>query len=404
MKQVAVIGGGASGMAAALAAAESGAAVTLLERQARLGRKLAVTGNGRCNLSNEFCGEGCYHGAPGTFLRPALAACGVEETLRRFREMGLVTVTEPNGRVYPLSDTAGSVVDVLRFSLDAAGVRQRLGFEVQSLRRQGSGFLLTGGEGSLYADRVIVACGGAAGGKLGGGNSGYGLLAAFGHQITALRPALVQLRTAGTFCRGLKGVRADAAVAVLRGERTVAESAGEVQFTEYGLSGPAIFEISRAALEGPDTWVQLDLMRTLEVAALSTLLLHRAETRPGLTLDDLFTGTVHNRLGRMLLKYAGYAGSAPVSSLTRLDAEKLARAAKGVTLQITGDLGFDSAQVTAGGADTGAFYADTLESRLCPGLYACGEVLDVDGDCGGYNLQWAWSSGFLAGKSAAGED
>ena len=401
MHTVAVIGGGAAGMMAAIEAASCGAVVHLFERQARVGKKLSVTGNGRCNLTNENLTPGHYHGEDRAFILPALRRFGTAETLRRFRELGLLTVTEPGGRVYPLSDTAGSVVDVLRFGLDAAGVQLHTGAEVREAKRTKGGFFLRTDETELTAEKLIIACGGAAGEKVGGTNLGYTLLKGFGHSCTALKPCLVQLRTGDTLCRSLKGVRADALVTVLRNGKTAASAAGEVQFVDYGLSGPAVFEISREALTEKNTVVRLDLLRGYEEAEVLELLRTRAETRPLLTADDLFTGMLHNRLGRVLLKYAGVSGASPLPELTEKELRTLSRAAKHFDFDVTGDMGLPNAQVTAGGVCTSEFDPETMESRLCRGLYACGEVLDVDGDCGGYNLQWAWASGSLAGKSAA---
>ena len=404
MKTVAVVGGGASGMLAALAAAHAGAEVHLFERQARLGRKLAATGNGRCNLTNLQAGPHHFHGADPSFAAYALERFSPERTLEAFRELGLLTVAEPGGRVYPLSDNAGSVVDVLRFALDALGVVQHMGAEVRRIRRAGSGFRLSWEEGAQIADAVIIACGGAAGGKLGGSHSGYTLLEALGHSCTPLQPALVQLRTEGTWTRALKGVRAAAEVTLYRGGTVTARASGEVQFTEYGLSGPLIFDLSRQAREGGVCQLSLDLLPGVSHGEVRALLQQRVSTRPALLLDDIFTGTVQNRIGRVLVKYAGLSGNQPLQACKGKELDELVRAVKGMTFTVNGDLGFDNAQVTAGGISTREFDPGTMESQLCPGLYACGEVLDVDGDCGGYNLQWAWSSGLLAGLNAGAKE
>ncbi len=386
-------------MMAALAAAEQGAEVLLLERQARLGRKLAATGNGRCNLTNRSASAAHYHGETPSFCAAALEAMGVEETLSRFLDMGLLTVEEVDGRIYPLSDHANSVVDVLRFSLEAAGVEVRCGTIVEGMEKTGESFSLHFGGETLPADRVIVACGGRAGGKLGGVQDGYRLLESFGHRCTKLHPALVQLKTEGTITRGLKGIRTQALVQVLRDGRAVAEEGGEVQFTEYGLSGPAIFSVSREAVRKGESIVALDLFPELSTEKLHELLLHRVETRPKLCMEDLFTGMLQNRLGRVLVSSAGISGSMPLSESAGL-LWKLAKLAKRFAFHVVGDLGFDQAQVTAGGIRTEEFDPSTMESRICSGLFACGEVLDIDGDCGGYNLQWAWSSGWIAGMNA----
>jgi len=387
-------------MMAALTAAGRGIPTVLLERQNRVGRKLLATGNGRCNLTNLNLSHQYYHGAPSDFIAPAMDAFGAADTLNLFETLGLLTVAEDSGRVYPLSDQAGSVVDVLRFAVEAAGVEIRTDFDVTSVRQTKTGFKVCSESESILTDKVVICCGGMAGGKLGGTKSGYELLQSFGHRTTKLFPVLVQLKTDNTWVRSLKGVRADAAVTLKRGGEILAESAGEVQFADYGISGPAIFEISRAACsEKGELTVHLDLLRSLDFARVQGIIAQRQQTMPALTLENLLTGVVHNRLGRTVLRYAGYDLNAPVSSLKQNDIKKIAAALGDFVLPVIGNMGFDGAQVTAGGIRTDEFDPNTMESKLIPGLYAAGEVLDVDGDCGGYNLQWAWASGRLAGMS-----
>lgn len=256
--KIGIIGGGASGMAAALFAAE-GNQVVLLERQARVGRKLQATGNGRCNLTNLHALEGGYHGAGVEFITPALTQFGPEETLEWFRKMGLFTVAEPSGRVYPYSDQANSVVDILRFALEQENIQVLPGFEVEKIRKTENGFLVEGSGETMEFQRLIVACGGLAGTKLGGTISGYRLLRSLGHRCTRLRPSLVQVKTGWKGVSALKGVRANCRASILRNGVPLAESTGELQFTEYGLSGPVMFEISRDACQGagsgPAAWI-----------------------------------------------------------------------------------------------------------------------------------------------------
>lgn len=400
---IGIIGGGASGMAAALAAAENPQAqVLLFERQARLGRKLQATGNGRCNLSNLNAGQDGYHGEDPDFSRAAIQAFDPDATLRWFRQMGLFTVAEESGRVYPYSDQANSVLDVLRFALQKDNIQLITGFEVEKLRRTEHGFLLEGAEGSYSCQKVIVACGGLAGTKLGGTMSGYKLLNKLGHRTTRLRPALVQLKTRWGGMAALKGVRANCHARILHEGRITAESRGEVQFTEYGLSGPVIFEISRDVCQQAGRWAcSLDLLPNVGFEELLSELKRRTQTK--LTTDDLLTGIVHNRLGRVLTKATGIPAGTEVAALTDAELEQVCAVVKCFELPLTEPMGMDSAQVTAGGVRTSDFDPQTMESRLHPGLYACGEVLDIDGDCGGYNLQWAWSSGRMAGLNAGKE-
>ena len=374
--------------------------VLLLERQQRVGRKLLATGNGRCNLTNTGASPARYHGAEADFVRPALAAFPPEATLEFFRELGLVTVTEPGGRVYPLSDSANSVVDVLRFALDAAGVELRAACPARALRREKSGgFSVVTDAETLRADRLIVACGGAAGAKLGGVGDGYELLAMLGHKRTALYPSLAPILTEPEYPRALKGVRADCRLRLTGGGETLAETAGELQFTETGVSGPAAFELSRAAsVGGKGLTLTADFFRDVPADAVPALLRARRSRFPALNASEALTGMLHNRLGRMLVKYAGLDANAPLSSLSDGDLRRLAQSCRDFRLAVRGVAGFDAAQVTAGGVRTSGFNPETLESWFVPGLFACGEVLDVDGDCGGFNLQWAWASGRLAGR------
>lgn len=400
---IAIIGGGASGMAAAMAAAEDpGNRVVLLERQARLGRKLQATGNGRCNLSNLHAGQEGYHGDTPGFSRFALTQFPPEETLQWFRKMGLYTVAEESGRVYPYSDQANSVVDVLRFALEKPNIRLELGCEVEKIRKTAKGFRLEWADGALDCDRLIVACGGLAGTKLGGSMSGYKLLRSLGHRCTRLRPNLVQVKTAWGGVAALKGVRANCRAEILHEGALVRAGGGELQFTECGLSGPVMFELSRDVCQERGSWVcRLDFLPDMPERTLLAALTRRTGT--ALPASELFTGILHNRLGRVLTQAAGIPLSAPISSLSEAQLVEAARLAKGLEAPLTEPLGMDSAQVTAGGIITAEFNEETMESKLCPGLFACGEVLDVDGDCGGYNLQWAWSSGRLAGINAGKE-
>ena len=398
---IGVIGAGASGMAAALSAGKGNAKVILFERQSRVGRKLQATGNGRCNLSNMHAVHSGYHGENADFVKSAFARFPVDETIKWFQDLGLYTVAEDSGRIYPYSDQANSVVDVLRFALTQAGVEVIAGFEVLRARKNEQGFVVDNGTDSYCCDKLIVACGGLAGTKLGGSMSGYQLLRSFGHHVTKLRPALVQLKSSWPGCGALKGVRANCRAQIYESQRLHAESTGELQFTEFGLSGPVIFEVSRDACQSREHWYALlDFLPELSADAVLALLQKRRKTC--LTTDDLFTGILHNRLGRVITQAALIRSNAPISALRDDELRAAVEATKSLEVSLTEPLGMEHAQVTAGGVFTDEFDPSTLESRLVPGLFACGEVLDVDGDCGGYNLQWAWSSGRLAGSSAGG--
>ena len=250
-------------------------------------------------------------------------------------------------------------------------------------------------------DKLIIACGGLAGTKLGGTMSGYKLLRSFGHHCTKLRPTLVQIKSDWHGGVALKGVRANCRAEIVKDGEVFAASIGELQFTEYGLSGPVIFEISRDVCSTKGDWIcRLDFLPDRDEQWLLNQLLTRKKTR--LKAEDLLTGILHNRLGRVITQSAGISGYVPISQLEEYEIAVVAKAVKHFEVALTEPMGMDSAQVTAGGIATMEFDPATMESKLVEGLYACGEVLDIDGDCGGYNLQWAWSSGRMAGLSAGG--
>ncbi len=378
---IGIIGGGASGMAAALTAAENkDNTVILFERQARVGKKLLATGNGRCNLTNLHADAKAYHGNSPAFAAEALEQYGVEDTLRWFADLGLLTVVEQSGRVYPYSDQANSVVDVLRFALEKENIQVMLGFEVSKVKKTGKVFCVEGNGQRIECDRLIIACGGLAGTQQGGCMSGYQLLRSLGHSMTKLRPALVQLKTADSVA-ALKGVRANCNAQIWKDSSLFAESAGEIQFTDYGISGPVVFEISRDVCTEKGEWVcRLDFLPQVSADKLDEMICRDGE--------EMLTGILHNRLGKVLAKAGGF------------DRRQVIAAVKEFELRLEEPMGMDKAQVTAGGILTDEFDSQTMESKLVPGLFACGEVLDIDGDCGGFNLQWAWSSGRCAGHCA----
>ena len=397
---IGIIGAGASGMAAAITAAQiKDNQIVIFERQARVGRKLQATGNGRCNLTNLHTAPEHYHGLHTDFAASALGKYPAQETLSWFRSLGLVTVAEDSGRVYPYSDQANSVVDILRFSLERPNIQLLTGFEVTKVRHQNPGFAVESAEETVFCDKLIVACGGLAGTKLGGSMSGYKILQKFGHRCSKLRPALVQLKSDWHGCAGLKGVRANCHACIFHNGNLFSQSSGELQFTEFGLSGPVIFEISRDVCHERGNWVcNLDLLPGMEQEELFAIL--TAKRGSNLAAEDLLTGVLHNRLGRVIVKEAGVSLHAPIRQLEDWELRRVCEVVKCLAVPLTEPMGMDSAQVTAGGIFTVDFNEETMESRLIPGLFACGEVLDIDGDCGGYNLQWAWSSGRCAGEAA----
>lgn len=405
----AIVGGGPAGLAASVLLGREWYgrhSVVLLEKSPRVGRKLLATGNGTCNLSNAHAGEAHYHGRDPRFVGTAMAAFPPEKVGGFFHSIGVECVTRESGRLYPLCEQAGAVLDCLRLEMRALGVNERCGTPVSGIRREPTSFRLLAGDEDIHAGRVLICTGGAASPSLGGSAEAYSLLTALGHTRTPLFPSIVQVKTDNRFVKAVKGVRADADVAFwLDGER-LAEERGEILFTDYGLSGPAVMQISRCVSDwerrknGTMTAV-LDLLPGREERFLSESLRDRAGLKER-TLGDLLTGLLQKRLGQTVLRAAGYGDlSAPVSGLSGKDLESIAAAIRRWEIPVLGTQGMGGAQVTAGGIATAEFCPQTLESRKIPGLYAAGEVLDIDGDCGGFNLQWAWASAHLAAESIA---
>ncbi|MGI6265061.1 MAG: aminoacetone oxidase family FAD-binding enzyme [Acutalibacteraceae bacterium] len=400
-QHIAVIGGGAAGLTAAVALAQGGKTVTVWEKAPRVGRKLIATGNGTCNITNRDLALSHYHGADPAFALSALEAFTDRDTVAFFGSIGVDCVTDPDGRVYPRSRQAGSVLDCLRLALQAAGGTVVTGRTVGAIHPQKGGFSLAVGDERATADAVIVAVGGAAAPSLGGGVDGYALLTALGHTRTPLFASIVQLRTDTAFVKAIKGIRVDAAV-TLEGNGQTATARGEVLFTEYGLSGPAVMAISRLAGDWErrkrgDMTARLDLLPDLSKEDL-TAILRRRRALPGRDGGSFLTGFLNTRVGQTAVRMAGLSLSAPAGGLTDGDLKRIAGAIKNWRLPVTGTQGFSGAQVTAGGIATADFDPRTMRSRLVPGVYAVGEVLDIDGDCGGYNLQWAFSSAMAAAR------
>ncbi len=401
---IAVVGGGASGLAAAVMARRLGKRAVLLERGARVGKKLLVTGNGRCNLTNTTAAPADYFGGV-SVMAGAMAAFPPAAVMDFFESLGLMCHAFYGGRVFPLCEQAAAVLDALRLALQESGVETLTSFEAVSVKKGGA-FQITAADGRvLRARRVILATGGAASPSLGGTDAGYRLFQQLGHRVTRVLPALTQLETPTEPIRALKGIRIDGGIALTAADKPIAKAEGDILFAEYGLTGTAVMAVSREAAQAlADGLKVMAALRMLDRpfdAALSLLTARRA-AMPRRALEDFLTGTVHKRIGQTVLKLAGALPlSREAASLTDAELRAAARLLSDFRLPVTGHRGFAAAQASAGGADAGEFDPETLESRLVPGLFACGEALDVDGPCGGYNLQWAWASGLFAAQGAA---
>lgn len=389
-----IIGGGASGLMAAGALARRGRRVALLEKQGRVGRKLLSTGNGRCNFTNLNAKASNYHGARQA-AQAALRAWPPGKVAALFEALGVPCVADAEGRAYPMSRQAASVLDALRLCCDERGVETFTDFAVVELRR---GFTAVAKDGRRVAGRAALVCtGGLAAPKLGASGEGYRLLEGFGHAITPRFAAIAALKTPPEAVRGLKGIRAEGEIALMCAGQCLRREAGELLFADYGVSGIAAMQLARQANECLRAGKRCEARVTLLPDAASKLSA-RAEALPLRRMEDFLSGIVPKRLGQTLVKAAGIDQGAPAETLTRRQLAALAEALEGWTLPILGVQDFDQAQVTAGGASLKDFDVRGMMSLRAPGLFAAGEILDVDGDCGGFNLQWAWSSALLAAE------
>lgn len=404
MYDIAIVGGGASGLAAAAAAcgqaqrAEKHLKIAVLEKNARVGKKLLMTGNGRCNLENLRAAPEHYHGDTAA-AAAVLKRFPPEKILKAFRAHGLLCREMGEGRVYPYSLQASSVLNILRRTIDAAGAETIGGFSVRGIENIPGGFAVVSEKDRLSARKVIVAAGGKACPQSGSEGDGYGLLRTFCHSVVPLSPALVQLRTDTKRVRPLKGVRCMAVASLLENGQEKKTVRGEVQFTENSLSGICIFELSRF-LAGKTAEVSLDLAPEYTAASLEAFFHAQARQFGELPAAQLTEGLLNKALGTEVIKAALNGASAPAGTLSETDFRSLASTVKHFRFPVQGKAPWQNAQVTAGGIPL-TEVDESLQSRFCKGIYLCGELLNLDGECGGYNLHWAWASGITAGMAAA---
>ncbi len=400
-RHVIIVGGGAAGMTAAIAAARRGAAVTILEHTARVGKKILSTGNGKCNITNLSMPEGAYRGNQPEFALQVIKQVSVEKTLEFFRELGILT-TDRNGYVYPNSGQASSVLDALRFELEHLKVTVVCDCQVKEIRKN---LTVITNTGTYKGDAVILAAGSKAVPKTGSDGSGYQLAKSLGHTIIKPLPALVQLKCRESWYKQLAGIRLNAEVLLKADGKIISRDQGEVQFTDYGISGIPVFQVSRYAArgleEGKKIKAVLDFFPDTGNKELLDYLINRQRILGYRTSEEFLNGVLNKKLTTVLLKEAGINFKQNTAQISRKQIERLTELLKGFTTEITGVNGFEQAQICSGGIDTAEIHPETMESKLIKNLYIAGEILDVDGICGGYNLQWAWSSGILAGASAA---
>lgn len=387
--QVLVVGGGAAGLIAAIMAAENGAAVTVLEQNENPGRKICVTGNGRCNLTNQNMDPGIFRGENAKIAEEVLGKFSLADTLAFFEEIG-IAVVERKGWFYPRSNQAKCVPDLLLLRARALKVKIKTREKVEAVYKENGRWKVQTQGWTYEGDKVILANGSKASMVPGSDGSGYEIAEALGHRIVKPLPALTGLRCKGNAFSAWAGVRTEAEVSLWINDQFHSKDTGEVQLTEYGVSGIPVFQLSRYAVRALDAGKKVKLyvnfFSEYTKSELETMLKDRRERCPYQSEADLLLGILPDKLIKVLRKQKDFI-----------------RAATSYELDVKGSTGFEQAQVCSGGVDTTEINPLTMESLLHEDLYFAGELLDMDGPCGGYNLQWAWSSGAIAGMHSAKE-
>ncbi len=403
-RHVIVVGGGASGLVAAITAAREGALVTIIEQKDRLGKKILSTGNGRCNLTNEYMESKCFRGDDTSIVPIVLEQFGYEETVRFFENLGILLKSR-QGYIYPISDQATTVLDILKMEAARLKIEVRLEESVTSIHKNKKGFQIKTTKASYHGDAVILATGGKASPVLGSDGSGYKLAKECGHSLSPVVPALVQLKCKGNYFKQLSGIRTNAKVSLFVDGKFVDADTGELQLTNYGISGIPVFQISRYAAKAlyfkKQVSVQIDFLPTMSLADLETYIASRTKDHGHKKMEAFLIGMFHQKLISVLLKEAKIPSELSAEKMKPDQWRTLIKTVKNFAVVVEGTNSFEQAQICAGGVRTSEIDPRTMESVYMRDLYLTGELLDVDGICGGYNLQWAWATGFLAGKHAA---
>ncbi|MBA4687102.1 MAG: NAD(P)/FAD-dependent oxidoreductase [Candidatus Galacturonibacter soehngenii] len=402
-QEIIVIGAGAAGVMAAITAARNHAKVTILEHTQRFGKKLLATGNGRCNLTNLSQLPEHYRSDNHKFPMQVISQFNEKQTLQFFEEIGIYT-KQKLGYVYPYSEQASAVLDLLKLELDRLHINIIYSVSIKEIKKKQRFQILTDTV-TYTCDKVIMAMGSKAAPKTGSDGSGYALAKQIGHRIITPLPALVQLRCSGDYFKSLAGVRCEARLRLMIDKKVVVEDKGELQLTDYGISGIPTFQISRYAIraveKGKAVSVYIDFIPDKNEKEIISFLYSQIRHDPKKKMEDTLIGLFNKKLVPVLLNQANLSGKSLGKELKEVQINRLIQKIKAFEVKVTSYNSFEQAQVCSGGVDTRELFPDTLESLKMPGIYLAGELLDVDGICGGYNLQWAWSSGYVAGKSAS---
>jgi len=391
--KIAIIGGGASGIAAAIYAKRNNEnnSVTVFERSDRVLRKLLATGNGRCNLSNESISSDNYFSHTPDCVSKILSAFNPNDERQFFESIGLLLCSE-DGRIYPYSKRANAVSDALRYECERLGINIRTNSFIDKVEKKGDKFIILG----EAFDKAVISCGGFSAPSFGTDGNSFTLLKSLGHTITKTSYALSPVKVFENV-KSLKGIRTNATLTLINNGEKVRQENGELQLTDYGLSGIAIMQLSRDCKEG--SIIEADLMSVFSKEKLEDFLTERKEAFSHLKADDFLTGFLHKALAQYILSRCNIKANTPSGELTKKDICALAKQIKALSFTVKSVVGKEQSQATCGGALISEFDADTLESKKVKNLYCIGEALDCVGDCGGYNLHWAWTTAYIAGKN-----
>lgn len=404
--RVAIIGGGAAGLMAAIVAARNGAEVCIYEKLNRVGKKILATGNGRCNYTNINTSINDFHGQNHSFIENIINSFNVNCTLDFFEDIGIYPRIEENGKVYPYSLQASSVLDNLRYEASKYKINEVVDCCVKDLRKNKGQFDIITDSGIYNADKVIICTGGRAGSQYGCTGDGYNLAEKLGHKIIPQFPALVQLKLNANYLKKISGVKFDGVVSSFTDTDLIREEEGEILFTDYGISGPPILQISRETIKHlynkENVFVSVDMFPNFDKKMLYDLLWERFVKLKSKTIEESFNGLINKKLIPVILNLAlNEYKDEKCTKLNKKDVYSIVNILKEWRIEVVGHNEWQQAQTTAGGVSVDDLDTKTLESKKVAGLYFAGEVLDVDGDCGGFNLQWAWSSGYIAGHNAS---
>ncbi|AKC64465.1 NAD(P)/FAD-dependent oxidoreductase [Clostridium sporogenes] len=404
--EIIILGGGASGIVASIISKDMGSDVAILESNDRIGKKILTTGNGRCNITNENISNCKYYSNNNNFYKFILSQFTLEDTKNFFNSLGLPLITLNEGKIYPMSLQASSVLDILRLAIEDRQIPIYFNNKVKNIKKSNKEFVITTENEIFQCKKLILASGGMSAPNTGSDGSGFKLAKNLGHNIIDPVPGLVQLKLDFPYLKSLSGIKFDGNVKLALDNKILREEFGEILFTDYGISGPPILQLSSLASKllynNKKVYLQIDILPNMSKEELINLLENHWGTFYYRTIHDSFIGIINKKLIPTLLKYCGIKNiHMPCQDISWQEKEKIFNTLKNWTFTITGTNSFKNSQVTCGGVDTSQVSNKSLGSLKVKNLYFCGEILDVNGDCGGFNLQWAWSSGYIAGKNAS---